>query len=370
MPDLHARPLGLLAELTHRCPLHCPYCSNPLELVTRERELDTTRWCSVLDQARELGVLQVHFSGGEPLARRDLPALVSHAHGLGCYTNLVTSGVGLTGAVIADLAERGVDHVQLSVQDANEVSANRIGGARTHEHKLTAARVVKERGLPLSVNVVLHRHNHDNLASIIALAEEMGADRLELANTQYYGWALRNRTALMPTQDQLDAAQPVVRAAQQRLSGRMEIIYVIADYHEAYPKPCMHGWGARQITVAPDGTVLPCLAATVIPDLRLSNVTDHDLAWIWYDSPSFNAFRGVEWMREPCRSCSRRFTDFGGCRCQAFLLTGDAANTDPVCSLSPHRTLVDQALSDIPERSPTPVMRAVAGQRVREWVEP
>ncbi|MDS0137241.1 MULTISPECIES: pyrroloquinoline quinone biosynthesis protein PqqE [unclassified Amycolatopsis] len=338
-------PLGLLAELTHRCPLHCPYCSNPVELTARDREMSTEDWLSVLSQARELGVLQVHLSGGEPLLRPDLPALVAHAHGLGCYVNLVTSGLGLTSSRLDDLVARGLAHVQLSAQGATRERADRLAGAKAHDRKLSAAELVKAAGLPLSLNVVLHRQNHDQLAGIIELAERMGADRLELANTQYYGWALRNRDALMPTAAQLAAAEPVVRAAIDRLRGTMEIVYVVADYHEPYPKPCMYGWGARQLTVAPDGTVLPCPAASAISTLSLSSVRDTPLAEIWYRSSSFNAYRGEEWMSEPCRTCDRRGVDFGGCRCQAFLLTGDAAATDPVCSRSPQRGVVDLVLS-------------------------
>ncbi|MFJ7212610.1 pyrroloquinoline quinone biosynthesis protein PqqE [Amycolatopsis sp. NPDC098790] len=341
-------PLGLLAELTHRCPLHCPYCSNPVELVTRDAELSTADWISVLSQARELGVLQVHLSGGEPLARPDLPELVAHASSLGCYVNLVTSGLGLTAARLDDLVSRGLAHVQLSAQGATRERSDLLAGARAFDHKLAAAASVKSAGLPLSLNVVLHRRNHDQLAGIIELAERMGADRLELANTQYYGWALRNRAALMPTPEQLAAAEPIVRAAVSRLRGTMEIVYVVADYYEPYPKPCMYGWGARQLTVAPDGTVLPCPAASAISTLRLSSVRDTPLAEIWYRSESFNAYRGEDWMSEPCRTCDRRGLDFGGCRCQAFLLTGDAAATDPVCSRSPERPVVDLVLSQPP----------------------
>ncbi|MBE1501244.1 pyrroloquinoline quinone biosynthesis protein E [Amycolatopsis lexingtonensis] len=341
-------PLGLLAELTHRCPLHCPYCSNPLELTKRDAELSTADWLSVLSQARELGVLQVHMSGGEPLLRPDLPELVAHASSLGCYVNLVTSGLGLTSARLSGLVERGLAHVQLSAQGSIRERSDELAGARAFDHKLAAAAAVKAAGLPLSLNVVLHRRNHDQLAGIIELAERIGADRLELANTQYYGWALRNRDALMPTAEQLAIAEPIVRAAVARLRGTMEIVYVVADYHEAYPKPCMYGWGARQLTVAPDGTVLPCPAASAISTLRLSSVRDTSLADIWYRSESFNAYRGEDWMTEPCRTCDRRGLDFGGCRCQAFLLTGDAAATDPVCSRSPRRDVVDLVLSRPP----------------------
>ncbi|MEU3764700.1 pyrroloquinoline quinone biosynthesis protein PqqE [Amycolatopsis keratiniphila] len=352
-----AAPLGMLAELTHRCPLHCPYCSNPVELIARDSELSTEEWISVLSQARELGVLQVHMSGGEPLARPDLPILVEHATKLGCYVNLVTSGLGLTESRLDDLVERGLAHVQLSVQGATADRADRLAGARAHDRKLVAAELIKNAGLPLSVNVVLHRQNHDQLAAIIDLAEEMGADRLELANTQYYGWALRNRDALMPTRRQLEEAEPIVRAATERLRGRMEIIYVVADYYEQYPKPCMYGWGARQLTVAPDGNVLPCPASTAIETLEFDNVRDKPLAWIWYESASFNAYRGEDWMPDTCGTCERRAIDFGGCRCQAFQLTGDAAATDPVCSRSPHRGAVDLILAT-PSKTDELVMRA------------
>jgi pyrroloquinoline quinone biosynthesis protein E len=351
-------PLGLLAELTHRCPLHCPYCSNPVALVQRADELDTLTWQRVFDEARELGVLQVHLSGGEPLARPDLPSLVAHASGLGCYTNLVTSGLGLTAERLSDLLDRGLDHVQLSVQDSDRPNANLIAGVKGYDRKLSAASLIKDAELPLTVNAVLHKANLDHIGGIIALAEQMGADRLELANTQYYGWALRNRAALLPTREQLAAAGPVVRQAQERLAGLMEIVYVVADYHEANPKPCMYGWGSRQLTVAPNGDVLPCPAASVITSLPVQNVVRSSLSAIWYDSETFNAFRGTDWMREPCRSCPRKEIDFGGCRCQAFQLTGDAAATDPVCTLSPDHGLVQEILgAEISDTRPAFAMR-------------
>lgn len=340
-----APPLGMLAELTHRCPLHCPYCSNPIELITAEDELRTDQWLSVLEEARELGVLQVHMSGGEPLARHDLVDLVGRASDLGCYLSLVTSGLGLTERKMDKLAAAGLAHVQLSVQGSDAMLADRIAGTRAHARKLDAGTIVHKFDLPLTVNVVLHRANHHQVGALIDLAEQLRADRLELANIQFYGWGLRNRAALMPTPEQLAAAEPVVRKAKERFRGRMEIIYVVSDYYEPYPKPCMHGWGARQLTVAPNGDVLPCPAASAITTLTLDNVRTKPLAEIWYESESFNAFRGEEWMREPCRECPRRTMDFGGCRCQAFLLTGDAAATDPVCSLSPNRQLVDAVLT-------------------------
>jgi PqqA peptide cyclase len=337
-------PLGMLAELTHRCPLHCPYCSNPIDLIARAEELTTEQWLAVLDSARDLGILQVHMSGGEPLARPDLVQLVTRAANLGCYVNLVTSGLGLTDARMAALVDAGLAHVQLSIQAADAPLADRIAGTRAHTHKLAAAARVKQHDLPLTVNAVLHRANHHQLEALIALAEHLDADRLELANTQYYGWGLRNRAALMPTPTQLAAAEPIVRAAKARLRGRMDIVYVVSDYYEPHPKPCMYGWGSRQLTVAPNGDVLPCPAASAISTLKLDNVLARPLAEIWYHSDSFNAFRGEAWMSEPCRTCPRRTIDYGGCRCQAFLLTGDATATDPVCSLSPHRHVVDEIL--------------------------
>lgn len=348
----------MLVELTHRCPLHCPYCSNPVELAQRATELTDEQWCDVLTQARALGVVQVHFSGGEPLARPDLPELVRHARGLGAYVNLVTSGVGLTAQRARELAACGVDHVQLSLQDADPQSADKIAGAGVHTRKLAAAQAITAAGLPLTVNVVLHRANIDRVERIIDLAVDLGADRIELANTQYYGWALRNRAALQPTSAQLTRARAAVQRARDRYAGGPVLVYVIADYYADRPKPCMDGWGRIQLTVTPEGNVLPCPAASVITTLPVENVLQRPLADIWYSSQAFNAFRGTAWMRDPCRSCPERFTDFGGCRCQAFQLTGDAAATDPVCGLSPHRPLVDTALAaTVNAEPPSFVMR-------------
>ncbi|QIS11572.1 pyrroloquinoline quinone biosynthesis protein PqqE [Nocardia arthritidis] len=337
-------PLGMLVELTHRCPLHCPYCSNPVALVPRSEELTREQWSDVFTQARELGVVQMHMSGGEPLTRPDLPDLVEHARRLGAYVNLVTSGVGLTAERARLLAERGVDHVQLSLQDADPRAADIVAGARVHAVKLGAAQAITAAGLPLTVNVVLHRTNIDRVEQLIDLAVGLGADRIELANTQYYGWALRNRAALLPTTAQLAAARAAVRRARAKYAGGPELIYVVADYFADRPKPCMGGWGRIQLTVTPAGDVLPCPAASAISTLPVENVLRRPLAEIWYASRTFNAYRGTAWMREPCRSCPERHTDFGGCRCQAFLFTGDAGATDPVCGLSPHRPLVDAAL--------------------------
>jgi PqqA peptide cyclase len=338
-------PLGLLAELTYRCPLHCSYCSNPLDLAAHADELTTAEWLRVLAEARELGVLQLHLSGGEPLLRRDLAEIVQCAGELGLYTNLITSALGLTARRAEQLLAAGLDHVQISLQADEVTLSDRLAGTPSFTRKLAAARLVKELGWPLTLNVVLHRHNVDRLAGILDLAEQLEADRIELAHTQYYGWALRNRGGLLPSRAQLERAQGVVRAAHQRLQGRMEVIYVLPDYHSRYPKPCMGGWGRRQLTVVPDGNVLPCPTAQDLP-LPRASVREHSLTWIWEESPLFRRFRGTDWMPDPCRSCPRREVDFGGCRCQAFALTGDAANTDPVCTLTPLRHIVDEALGE------------------------
>jgi len=337
------RPFGLLAELTHGCPLHCPYCSNPLELEARRDELTTAEWLRVLVEARELGVLQLHLSGGEPLLRRDLVDIVRCASELGLYTNLITSALGLTPRRAGQLRAAGLDHVQISVQADEAALSDRIAGTPSFDRKLAAARLVKELGWPLTLNVVLHRLNLDRVDRILDLAEELGADRVELANTQYYGWALRNRAGLLPSRAQVERAEAVVRAARARLADVMEIVYVLPDHHSRYPKPCMGGWGRRQLTVVPNGRVLPCPTAHDLP-LPRASVREHPLAWIWEESPLFRRFRGTDWMPDPCRSCPRREVDFGGCRCQAFALTGDAARTDPVCHLSPDHGIVAAAV--------------------------
>ena len=337
------RPFGMLAELTYACPLHCPYCSNPLNLTDYREELTTAEWQRVLTEARALGVLQLHLSGGEPLQRRDLVELVASARHLGLYTNLITSALGLSPRRAQQLKAAGLDHVQISIQADEPALSDRIAGTPSYGRKIAAARLVKELGWPLTLNVVLHRHNIGRIGRILDLAEELGADRIELANTQYYGWAWRNRGALLPSRAQLDGAEAIVRAARQRLEGKMEIIYVIPDYYSKYPKPCMGGWGQKQLTVTPNGNALPCPAAHTL-DLPRATVREHSLAWIWDESPLFQRFRGTEWMPDPCRSCDRREVDFGGCRCQAFQLTGDAARTDPVCHLSPDHRVVAEAV--------------------------
>ena len=337
------RPFGLLAELTYRCPLACPYCSNPLNLADYGDELTTAEWRRVLAEAHELGVLQLHFSGGEPLLRRDLVELAKTACELGMYTNLITSALGLSRRRAEQLRAAGLDHVQISIQADEAAVSDRIAGTPSFDRKIEAARLVKKLGWPLTLNVVLHRQNIDRVAAVLRLAEELEADRLELANTQYYGWAWRNRDALLPSMAQLEHAEAIVRDARIRLQGRMDVIYVLPDYYSQYPKPCMSGWGRRQLTVAPNGDVLPCPAAQALP-LPRASVREDSLAWIWTESPPFQSFRGTAWMPEPCRSCDRREIDFGGCRCQAFLLTGDVARTDPVCHLSPDHAIVAEAV--------------------------
>jgi pyrroloquinoline quinone biosynthesis protein E len=339
-------PMGLLAELTHRCPLQCPYCSNPLELERAAGELDTASWLRVLDEAADLGVLQVHFSGGEPTARRDLVDLVRHAAKRQLYSNLITSGVLLDERMLAALVEAGLDHVQLSFQDVEPVNAERIGGmAGAQAKKLAAAALIQQAGLPLTLNFVIHRQNVENLPAMIALGAELGAQRIEVAHVQYYGWGLVNRDVLLPSRTQLDAATAEVEAARLRLKGRMVIDYVVPDYHAERPKACMGGWARRFINITPTGKALPCHAAETLPGLVFPSVRDEALADIWRSSAAFERYRGTGWMAEPCRSCERREIDWGGCRCQALALTGDAGNTDPACALSPHHAVMQAAVA-------------------------
>jgi pyrroloquinoline quinone biosynthesis protein E len=345
-------PLGLLAELTHRCPLGCPYCSNPLALDRRDSELDTAIWARVFGEAAALGVLQVHLSGGEPAARRDLVAITAAASAAGLYTNLITSAVGVTPQILDRLAAAGLDHVQISIQDSAPESADRIAGyAGAFARKRALAAEVTRFKIPLTVNVVVHRANIDRVADMVELALSLGASRVEIAHVQYYGWALQNRAALMPSAAQVARAAETVEALRKRHHGTIVIDAVVPDYHARLPKPCVGGWGRRSLNVTPAGKVLPCHAAESIPDLEFWSVREHSLADIWKNSPAFNAFRGTSWMAEPCRSCARRDIDFGGCRCQAFALTGDARATDPVCHLSPRHSEV-VALAAVQEEAP------------------
>jgi PqqA peptide cyclase len=337
------RPYTLVAELTYRCPLRCVYCSNPLDYARHREELDTATWLRVFGEAEELGVVQLNLTGGEPLVRDDLEQLVERARQLDLYANLITSGIPLAPERLRRLRALGLDNVQLSVQDVTPGPSDRIAGLRSFERKMEVAGWVKDLGMPLTLNVVLHRDNLDHTAEIIALAERFSADRLELANTQYLGWALVNRAALLPTREQLERARAVALEARTRLRGRMEVLFVLPDYYADRPKACMDGWGRRFLVVSPDGLVLPCHAAHTLPGLVWETVRDRPLAEIWTESSAFNAFRGEDWMPEPCRSCDRRLIDFGGCRCQAFHLTGHAGVTDPACALSPDHGLIEAA---------------------------
>jgi PqqA peptide cyclase len=358
------RPTTLLAELTHRCPLHCPYCSNPLELIRADAELSTDEWKRVFTQARELGVLQLGLSGGEPLVRKDLEELAAHARSIGLYSTLVTSGLGLTRKRAEVLRDAGLEHVQVSIQDSDTESAERIAGVSSVKQKRAAIALVKELGFAFSINVVLHRANLDRIGELIDLAGDLGADRLELANTQYYGWGLKNRAALMPTREQVAKARGIAEAAIERYRKKMQILFVLPDYHEQYPKACYGGWGKLYIVVTPNGQALPCHAASTITSLSFPTVRERSLEWIWQESPGFQAFRGDAWMKDPCRTCPRKTVDFGGCRCQAFALTGDAANPDPVCTLTPFRRIIDEALAE-PAQTIEYEYRTLAGEPQR-----
>ncbi|MGH6928098.1 MAG: pyrroloquinoline quinone biosynthesis protein PqqE [Dongiaceae bacterium] len=350
-------PLALLAELTHRCPLQCPYCSNPINLERAGQELTTAEWTRAIDEAAAMGVLQIHLSGGEPTARQDLEQIVRHAHDAGLYTNLITAGVLLDERRIKALADAGLDHIQLSFQDSEPEGGDRIGGFKGgHKKKIQVARWIRAAGLPLTLNLVVHRQNLHHLEDLIAMAVELDAHRMEIAHVQYYGWAFRNRAALMPTREQLEAATATVTAARERLKGKVVIDYVVPDYYARRPKSCMGGWGRQFLNISPAGKVLPCHAAESVTTLSFDSVRQRPLADIWMNSEAFNRYRGTDWMPEPCRSCDRREIDWGGCRCQALALTGDAAATDPACELSPdHAKLV--AAAEQESAGPAPEFR-------------
>ncbi|HEY6340509.1 MAG TPA: pyrroloquinoline quinone biosynthesis protein PqqE, partial [Bryobacteraceae bacterium] len=332
---------------THRCPLHCVYCSNPVEMQKRSAELAAEDWAEIFRQAGEMGVLQLHLTGGEPLARADIAELVRAGRAAKLYINLITSGVGLDEAKLDGLIEAGLDHVQLSFQDTEEATANEYAGTRSHALKLRIAELIRSRRVAFTVNMVVHRRNIEHLPDMIGFVERSGAKRMEIANVQYYGWAFENREKLLPTREQLERSVAVVDAARERLKGKLRIDFVMPDYYAQYPKPCMNGWGHQQILIDPAGRVLPCHAAPIIPGLEFFRAPEHDLQWIWNESPVFNRFRDDSWMPDPCRGCDRRTRDFGGCRCQAFLLTGNAAATDPVCKFSPHRAVIDETLARV-----------------------
>jgi pyrroloquinoline quinone biosynthesis protein E len=359
-------PLWLLAELTYRCPLHCVFCSNPVDYARHDREMDTVHWKRVLGEARALGAVQLGFSGGEPLLRDDLETLVAHARELGFYTNLITSGVGLTQARAKALKAAGLDHIQLSFQDSTRELNDFITSTRTFELKSKVAAIIKELGYPMVLNCVMHRFNLPHVGRIIEMAERMHADYLELANTQYYGWAWLNRAALMPSVDELHDAEAIVMAHRARLQGRMKVLWVSPDYADAKPKPCMAGWGAVFMVVAPDGTALPCHSARMLPGIQFPNLRETSVRDAWFDSDAFNRYRGQAWMNDTCGDCDDRGQDFGGCRCQAFLVTGDAAATDPVCPKSAHRPRIDAMLAQAgSECAPTQPLRFVPGAAKR-----
>lgn len=339
-----SNPLALIAEVTHRCPLHCVYCSNPTQLAAVSSELKTEEWIRVFRQAGDLGMLHAHFTGGEPLARADLTELIAAGRAAGLYTNLITSGIGLNDQRLQMLIEAGLDHIQLSFQDSQEEAANWLAGAKAHAHKIHISRTIRKHKIAFTINLVVHRQNLDHLEEMIGFIEGLQPERIEIAHTQYYGWALANRAALLPTRAQLDRAVAVVAEAENRLAGRIRIDSVVPDYYAKYPKACMGGWGRKLMLINPSGKALPCHAAEVLPGMSFENVRKKSLEWIWQESDSFRKFRGEEWMPEPCRGCDRRDEDFGGCRCQAFLLTGNAQATDPACSLAPAHHLVESAV--------------------------
>jgi pyrroloquinoline quinone biosynthesis protein E len=354
-------PLAILAELTHRCPLQCPYCSNPVELERAGTELDTETWCRVIREAADLGALQVHFSGGEPTVRKDLEQLVQSAAEAELYTNLITAAVLLTEQRVEALAEAGLDHVQISFQDS-AASGDRIGGYKGgHEKKVQAARWVRAAGLPITLNIVVHRQNLDHIEAMFDMALELDAHRVEIAHVQYYGWAYENRAALQPSREQLDLSIEVMERQIERVKGRLVVDYVVPDYYARRPKACMGGWARRFLNVTPSGKVLPCHAAETLPGLVFDSVRERGLSDIWLNSQAFQRFRGTDWMPEPCRSCERRELDWGGCRCQAFAITGDAAATDPACELSPHHQfMVDLATAESAKAVPDFVYRNFA----------
>jgi pyrroloquinoline quinone biosynthesis protein E len=352
-------PLALVAELTHRCPLHCVYCSNPINLANRAFELSTEDWSRVFREAAELGVLQADFTGGEPLARTDIVELVRSARAAGLYVSLISSGLPLDEAKLAALVEVGLDHFQLSFQGAREETAREISGTKTHAQKLRVLEWLKKHRIGVTLNFVIHRRNIDELDAMLALVEEHVPGCVEFASVQYYGYGLANRANLLPTRAQLDHCVETLKKAEERLKGKTRIVFVVPDYYARYPKPCVGGWGRKLMLITPEGKALPCHAASVIPGMQFENVNEKNLLQIWEDSDSFRAFRGEGWMQEPCKTCDRRSLDFGGCRCQAFLLTGDAQATDPVCSLAPTRPIVDAILVEAAEPSPLVSVQSV-----------
>ena len=341
------QPLWLLAEITYRCPLHCAFCYNPTDYADHTKnELNTDEWIKVIQDARKMGALQLGISGGEPLLRDDIEDVVTEANHLGYYSNLITSGVGLTEKRIDAFKAGGLDHIQLSMHDITEEISNFVTDTKTFKLKQKVAAMIKDRGYPMVLNVVIHRYNIGHIKEILEMAEKLGADYVELANTQYYGWSLINRNQLMPTKEQIDEAEKITNEFREYIGNKMKIFFVVPDYYAERPKKCMNGWGEVFMIVTANGDVLPCHSARVLPNIDFPNVKNDQLKEIWYDSSAFNKYRGDEWMKEPCRSCSEKENDLGGCRCQAYLLSGDAEGADPICTKSPHRNLINQALED------------------------
>ena len=359
VPNKPGNPLWLLAEITYKCPLHCVFCYNPVDYTSYGQELSTEDWLRVLRQGREIGAAQLGFSGGEPLVRDDLEILVAEASKLGYYSNLITSGVGLNEKRISAFKEGGLNHIQLSFQDSTKELNDFLSSTRTFDLKQKVAKLIKKHDYPMVLNCVLHRHNIDHVQQILEMAEAMGAEYVELANTQYYGWAYVNREQLLPTREQLKRAEEVTNKFRERAGSSMRIFFVVPDYYENRPKACMNGWGSVFLTITADGLALPCHEARQLPGLAFPNVRDHDLRSIWYDSHGFNAYRGDSWMKEPCRTCPDKVKDFGGCRCQAYMLTGDATNADPVCDLSPHHHLVTDAVDKAQKPAPAVEVRPI-----------
>lgn len=342
--DGGGKPLWLVLEVTYRCPLRCPWCSNPLDFAKISNELSTDEWKKVLREGRALGSLQLGFTGGEPMVRDDIEELIAYSDNLGFYTNLITSGMGLTKDRLVEMKKGGLKHIQLSIQHSDRKKNDSMVGTRSFDKKMEVAEAIKSEGFPVVLNVPVSRHNIEDVDNMLDIAEELEVEYIEFANLQYYNWALLNRAELMPTKEQLDYAEARINERRIKLGNKTTIYFVIPDYFDGRPKACMNGWGAIHLTIAPDGTALPCQEARIIEGLEFSNVRDHDLGWIWHESPTFMKFRGNEWMKEPCRSCDEKEIDFGGCRCQAFMLTGDASNTDPACSKSEHFNIIQSAV--------------------------
>ena len=369
--DGSGMPMWLTCELTYKCPLNCPWCNNPLDFNKYRNELTTDEWKQVLREGRKIGSLQLGFTGGEPALRDDLEELVAYAEELGYYTNLITSGMGVTKERLKELKKLGLKQIQLSIQSSNRDISDSLVGLESYDHKLQLAHDIKALDFPLVLNIPVCRQNIEQTEDMLTMAEDIGVDYVEFANLQYYNWALLNRSEFLPTREQLDRAEAIVNRHRERDGTKMTIYFVIPDYYADRPKACMNGWGAIHLTIAPDGAALPCQEARVIDGLEFPNVREHPLAWIWHESPVFNAFRGDDWMKEPCRSCDEKGKDFGGCRCQAFLLTGDAANTDPVCSKSPMHGVVEASVAEAidPERRQQPIVMRRKGSINMNFLE-